>query len=369
MNRIRYGTILLVYIFSIFLFFDIAFGLLFGNEPMANDRYQPNDTLNHVFRKNYSELINRHPEIGSYIFKTNSLGLKNDEISFTKNTNTKRILLIGDSFVESYDPNKSIKAMLLRHLNKNMLNIELINAGVGTYSPILHYFHYKYFLKSYNPDVVIICVDLTDIRDDYYYSTLLKYDNKDKEKVIGVGNNQNLKREITLNGMIKKNPIFSKIWLSALLSKYSNIFNYVIFAPRKERWWRNWGDKTLIKNYPVADYNSVANGQHKNSDDAYNVTFKYLDMLIEELKDDNIKIVFSIYPHLHTLQNKEIHYSNKMMKYAEKRNIPMHDLYYEILNEKNYEDYYLSGDIHFNYSGIEFWGINLAKFINSISIM
>ena len=49
-----------------------------------------------------------------------------------------------------------------------------------------------------------------DIMNDYYYSTLLKYDNKNKKKVIGVGNNQNLKREITLNGMIKKNPIFSK---------------------------------------------------------------------------------------------------------------------------------------------------------------
>ncbi len=57
------------------------------------------------------------------------------------------------------------------------------------------------------------------------------------------------------------------------------------------------------------------------------------------------------------------------MEYAKARNIPMHDLYYEILNEKDYEDYYLSGDIHFNYSGIEFWGTNLAKFINSIRII
>ena len=49
-------------------------------------------------------------------------------------------------------------------------------------------------------------------------------------------------------------------------------------------WWRHWGDKTLIKNRPIHDYISLANGVHYKSEVAYNVTFNYLDLLIEELR-------------------------------------------------------------------------------------
>ena len=368
-NKIKYGIAYLGYIFLIILFLDNIFGYFWGNEAKSDGKYQSSDTLNHVFTKNYTTLVKRHPEVGSYMFKTNSMGLKNDEISFQKDGNTKRILLIGDSFVESYDSNRSIKAILRKHLKNNNFNIEIINAGVGSYSPILHYFHYKYFLNTYNPDIVIICIDVTDIRDDYYYSSLVKYDVKDKNKVIGVGNNQNLKRTLTIKGMINKNPIFSKIWVCGLMSKYSNIFNYVIFAPRKERWWRHWGDKTLIKNHPIHDYISLATGVNKKSEAAYKVTFNYLDMLTKELKEKNIKIVLSIYPHLQILQNKSTYYSEKMIEYAKQNNLPIHDLHYEILGKKSYKDYYLNGDMHFNYNGIAFWGYCLANFINSKNII
>ena len=367
-NKTRYSVIYIAYIFFICLILDNIFGYFLGNEGKHEGKYQSSDTLNHVFSKNFSTLVERHPQVGSYIFKTNSLGLKNSEISIHKGENTKRILLMGDSFVESYDTSKSIKAILLRNLKNDNYNIELINEGVGSYSPILHYFHYKYYLKRYNSDMAIICVDMTDIRDDYYYSTLVKYDSKDKNKAVGVGNNQTLKRDLTIHGMINKNPIFSKIWICGIFSKYSNIFNYVVFTPRKEMWWRHWGDKTLIKNRPIHDYISLANGVHYKSELAYKVTFNYLDLLIEELKDQNIEVVLSIYPHLQILQNRDTFYSKKMTDYAKKKNIPIHDLHQELLNQKDHDNYYLNGDMHFNYDGIALWGYHLANYINSISI-
>ena len=118
-NKTRYSVIYTAYIFFICLLLDNIFGYFLGNEGKHNGKYQSSDTLNHVFSKNFSTLVERHPQVGSYIFKTNSLGLKNSEISIHKGENTKRILLMGDSFVESYDTNKSIKAILLRNLKND----------------------------------------------------------------------------------------------------------------------------------------------------------------------------------------------------------------------------------------------------------
>ena len=180
-------TIFFVYLLFLLIIFDSVFGYFFKSESKKTN-YEwllISDTLNHVWKKNHTQKLNLHEELGEFIFKTNSVGLKNQEINLIKDKNTTRVMLIGDSFTASYDPKKSFKKVLSNKL-KHDKNIELINAGVGSYSPVLHYFHYKYLLKKYKPDIIILSIDVTDIRDDYYYSHLFRYENDNSGDPIGV---------------------------------------------------------------------------------------------------------------------------------------------------------------------------------------
>ena len=355
------------YLLLLLIVFDKIFGILFVNQgKIRKDYIVLSDTLNHVWKKNHTQKLNLHEELGEFIFKTNSVGLKNQEINLIKDKNTTRVMLIGDSFTASYDPKKSFKKVLSNKL-KHDKNIELINAGVSSYSPVLHYFHYKYLLKKYKPDIIILSIDVTDIRDDYYYSHLFRYENDNSGDPIGVYPIHKKKKIFTIKGMIEKNSIFSKYWTIGVLSKYSNIFSYFIFSPKQNMWFRHWADKDWHPKLKKKNFNYLdfANGVHKKSDEAYNIMFKYLDKLINDIEYDGGEVILSIYPHLELLKENNSYYSSQIKKYAIRNHLEIHDLYEDMINFKDNDQFYLTGDMHFNYEGIKFWATNLAEFLNS----
>ncbi|MEK7251480.1 MAG: hypothetical protein AAB209_13775, partial [Bacteroidota bacterium] len=46
------------------------------------------------------------------------------------------------------------------------MKFEVINAGVGSYSPLLEYLYLKHYELQFNPDLVILNFDLSDVYDD-----------------------------------------------------------------------------------------------------------------------------------------------------------------------------------------------------------
>ena len=222
MKKILSFLILILVNISIFIFVskssDFVFLKFQKNKIPILKRYLEHDTLNHVFAKNFSTTIKAHDSIPKFLFESNSLGLKSkNQKEYTSNKFNKfRILILGDSFVEGYAYNKSLPAILEKILINNNYSddsIEVINAGVGSYSPILHFFNYKYYLNKLKPDLVILAVDVTDLRDDYSkYSKLLWYD--ENNSPIGVfpssgGSQKKLNK--TINIMLENEPIFFKI--------------------------------------------------------------------------------------------------------------------------------------------------------------
>lgn len=89
------------------------------------------------------------------------------------------MIICGDSFVESFEPSRSFTVLLENSLNEklksNGIHIQLINAGISSYSPTLHYFHLQQSLLSLQPDSVVIAIDDTD-HFDYYVSLVVHTD-------------------------------------------------------------------------------------------------------------------------------------------------------------------------------------------------
>jgi len=87
------------------------------------------------------------------------------------------IIFLGDSFVFGYDlpANKAFPEQFKKKTNTlhPEKKIKVANFGWTSSSPLLSYRLLKDIGKKYNPDVVILCVDMTDFQDDIRYSRLL----------------------------------------------------------------------------------------------------------------------------------------------------------------------------------------------------
>jgi|SRR3990170_3538093 len=138
------------------------------------DCQKKDKVLNHKLTPNCSgRIVTNEYNIS---FKTNSLGLRNEEVDIEKK-NAFRVLLVGDSFTEGWGverenrfdkvAQKRIKELLKEE--DSYFEIEIVNAGIRSYSPVLELIYLKEFGLRLNPDLVIMLYDFSDLHDDFYY--------------------------------------------------------------------------------------------------------------------------------------------------------------------------------------------------------
>ena len=104
-----------------------------------------------------------------YQIYTNSLGFKDSAVrTVSLETDKQRILFIGDSFTEGVgmEYHNTFVGMLDSTLSGK--NIEVLNAGVSSYSPILYLRKIDYLLNNVGLkfDQVIAFIDLSDAEDE-----------------------------------------------------------------------------------------------------------------------------------------------------------------------------------------------------------
>ena len=159
---ISFTTVLLF-----FLVFEIILRLFWeepgpGGYPLG--LYQPDDLLGfkHVsnFTGYYPSLSYKDIEI-----TINSKGLRDKEYEYEKNSGTIRILGLGDSvtFGVGIKEEDTFLAVLESKLNNNSKPVEVINAGIASYTS---HHEFKYFyrdLVKYDADVVILNVAINDL--------------------------------------------------------------------------------------------------------------------------------------------------------------------------------------------------------------
>jgi len=128
-------------------------------------------------------LPNATATIRGVTFTTNSLGLKDHAISVDKPPTVFRILMLGDSFTEGYGlsidqtPAKVVEALLNDRVGCSG-RYEVVNAGVGSYSPILEYLLLKRLGLRLSPDLVVLNFDMTDLHDDWIRTRLARLDDQ-----------------------------------------------------------------------------------------------------------------------------------------------------------------------------------------------
>ena len=110
--------------------------------------------------------------------RTNRYSLRGPDPVLPKPPGVIRILMLGDSFIFGFPVrDEETSCWLVEHrLRAEGYPVEVINGGVSGYSPTLEYLSLRDEFLSFEPDLVVLWVDLGDVQEDHWFQKNLLYD-------------------------------------------------------------------------------------------------------------------------------------------------------------------------------------------------
>lgn len=105
----------------------------------------------------------------------NSLGLRGKEPAIPKSAGVFRIVCLGDEItLAPQTAEAETYCSQLRHdfPESQGRHVEVLNAGIPDYCPLLSYLQMKHQLLGLQPDLVIVNFEMGDVADDYRYRRL-----------------------------------------------------------------------------------------------------------------------------------------------------------------------------------------------------
>ena len=333
------------------------------NKVEKQDQYWrvKNEIYHHDFLPNIN-VIEDNGKFGKYNFITNSMGFKdkvNRNISYKKKD--YRIVFIGDSFTEGlflpYD--KTFVGVIDEKLSTK--NIEILNAGVSTYSPLIYYKKIEFLIKNgFEFDELIVFIDISDIEDE---AIVYKLDNfkviktKDKKKI------QRKKNTRNYIDFLKKNFYISYSFLNFVHDKTiptlnkskiteDEFINFIVSDKHtRDKWTIN---KEIRNKYEIGIANSL----------------KYMKLLNDLCKKHNIKISIAVYPWISQIYYEDLDSLQVSIwqTFSNKNQIKFYNFFPDFINNQknlNKIDYIkkvtIPFDAHFNEEGNRIIGENFVK--------
>jgi hypothetical protein len=118
----------------------------------------------------------RHPDRDERVtVMVNSFGLRGPEPALPRPAGVYRILCLGDelTFAAQTPDADAYCARLQQNLpERDGRRVEVLNAGVPDYCPLLSYLQMKHQLLGLQPDLVIVNFEMGDVADDYKHRRL-----------------------------------------------------------------------------------------------------------------------------------------------------------------------------------------------------
>ncbi|MBF0472863.1 MAG: SGNH/GDSL hydrolase family protein [Nitrospirae bacterium] len=180
-NKIKntiFTLIILTIIFIVFLVVgEIAARKVYGDgmfsiiDPQVHHCYRP-----------YVDLQRAWGSGRRFHFMTNSLGWRDkvpNRLVEKENKTQKRIVFLGDSMTEGmgYEQEKTQSGVVESLLLKEGLDVEVLNGGTASFSPLLEYTRLRQFLNNgYKTDIVVVLPDFADFNDEVQYRSFFKFD-------------------------------------------------------------------------------------------------------------------------------------------------------------------------------------------------
>ncbi len=308
-------------------------------------------------------------------YRINSLGLRNEEFSIEKPQDTFRVLMLGDSY--TFGIGVEIEETFAKQLEKRLnaaggpKKIEVINAGVSSYSPIIEYLFLVHKGLSYQPDLVILNYDISDVQDDYKYTQIAEFDAEGRPLKVNPIEVQYYYREIR-KGIASNIPLLQKLRLHQFIMERV----YQLMGKRDVPHYYEMakvisGDIEYDRDLPMRE-NAGDWKQHFDS------SAKYLGLIDELLKENNIAFAIATYPYAILISEQEWKIGRRLRGFDEKiyptklfdylaefckeRGIPFLNSTPDFIAAQEYPLYY-AYDGHFTPAGHAIAGKAMTQFV------
>ncbi len=153
--------------------FDMAAAQLLPRREIGT----PSRYYHHDLKKSHK--LNRHIESRRFTLYTNSLGfIDASNRTVPLKSDKFRILFMGDSFTEGigYPYDQTFVGLLAKQMDPSV--VEVLNAGVRSYSPKLYYLKTKYLIETLGLKFnhIYVLIDISDIQDEIAYENYVPGD-------------------------------------------------------------------------------------------------------------------------------------------------------------------------------------------------
>jgi len=361
--------------------------------------YSAHPQLNHTINPNFDKMMpaQKGTDIPGYGLKANSLGFRFEEKRFEiKEPVVFRIAVLGDSQIEGFfEEEYTLPKLLEKDLTgrlKSGKRIETMNFGVSSHSTLIHYVNLKRYVLNYQPDLVILHFDLTDVYDDNVrYKELTAWD--------GVGNPDYVKPSLyylnlyfNINGksisaidygsqLSSLRPVYSPARIRIWLLDHSVLFKYLYAKTHSGQQLLTLYLRELEPLYPgIATMRKDDNiatllqwCETNDSDDMRQqiaFSFGVLEKIFTLLKRNNIPLVVITVPNMaHLRENGQPPVWSRypleaLGGFCRERGIPFHCPLTEFDAEaKKGNKIYFSDAMHNNPAGMKIWSRSLSTYL------
>ena len=369
MKKIKFIIIILIFDF-------IISNLIFKNLPYWNvieweKKYWRISSK--IYHHGILPNIDKYEKWGGQLTKriiTNSIGFidKKNRTVLKNNLEKKRILLIGDSFIEGSGLNykDTLAGLLDAHLGDNY---EILNSAVGSYSPSIYFKKTEHFInQGYTFDQAIIFLDVSDIFDELFIKfnkdgNILTYEERK--------NRGKLKTNFYALGRFLRDNTVTFRFLNLLSDKTEISKNYIKLKLKTAKnlgkdFFETNRDDVMFYRMTHIDRGFWTFNEQKFNDiqEGLKQSKEYLIKLFDLLKENDISSTLIIYPWPTQILYGDDYHQKIWEKFAKQQQIDFVNMY-EYFNAENKEKFilenFLYGDIHWNKKGTKVIFDNLIK--------
>jgi len=360
-------TFFIVVLLVLSIDFLLSFFFLKKTKIWENDQWQnkyyriKSDIYHHDLMPNIDVIEGWGGKLKRKII-TNSIGFRDSaKKKINKSSDKKRILLIGDSFIEGsgYDYEYTLAGLLSSKLGNKY---EILNSGVESYSPSIYFKKIQHYMSlGYKFDQALIFLDLSDIYDELF----IKFD--ENENIIAetpiseISLERKIKNKIYSLGTILRDNTMTFRFLY-LISDRTEIFkNYIKLKVKASKFLNKTFFKTTRDDAMYYRMIHVDRGFWTYNDEKYFEvqkgilqSEKYLKRLFKLFNKNNINSHLIVYPWPAQIQFGDTKHVVYWKKFSESNNINFLSLY-DVFNKNNKRetifDNFIYGDIHWNKNG------------------
>jgi lysophospholipase L1-like esterase len=304
----------------------------------------------------------------SYDVFTNSLGFKDYKVREIDLNRDKRLLIMGDSFTEGVwlSWENTFPGMIADSLIK--LDIEVLNAGVASYSPFIHWKKLEYLVKDVGLRLnsLVVFIDISDIsneidyREEYEKNASFLIENKIKKskQLNNFLDNEKKDLKTKIVKLLKYNFIFFHNLSDLIydLIRSSSIHKTSLMEKiNKVPWWMDRNH--FHSNWPLKTKDSW----QKKIDHGQSLMEKSMDNIIAICTKENIDVTIAVYPWPNSILFNDF-YSEHIKNwnlYCKNRDIKFLNLYpsffepdmSQLERKKIINSNYIRHDFHFNAVG------------------